>query len=160
MPDAFTHIAIPTIFHKRIKKHFILPVFLIGTVVPDYARHIFSLFIPPVFDTARTEFHTILGAIFMSVLLSTIFNKKIRKRVFISLLAGHLIHFVFDMMQIFLVSKFYLLFPLKISFELGLFSESQWLYVFIFSFVVSAIYWMIYFIKKNPVFTPKRAKPE
>lgn len=149
MPDAFTHIAIPSIFHKLFRKPLILPVFLIGTVVPDYFRQFVSLLLIslPKYTLSIIIFHTILGAMLTSLLLCSFFRKDIRKLVFLNFFLGQLTHFLFDMCQSFLCGgKLYLLFPYRKSLEIGIFSESQWFAIFIFSTIVFTIYWLLFCI--------------
>ncbi|MBN2013356.1 hypothetical protein JW960_28755 [candidate division KSB1 bacterium] len=142
MPDAFTHIAIPSLFHRYIRRPIIVPLFLIGTVLPDYLRQAMALIFPMQYSPFILIFHTFIGACLTTLIITAVFHVTIRKLVFLSIFLGQCCHFAVDMLQGFLCGgKLYLLFPWTFSFETGLISESKWLEIFVFSVIVFSGYW-------------------
>jgi len=150
MPDTFTHIALPSLFSRFIKSPLLLPVFLIGTVLPDYLREFLQLVLPVDYYSASFPFHTLVGVFFSSLLLTAFFVKEIRRSVFHSLLLGQVVHLLFDALQMHLCGgRLLLFFPLWKSIELPLFSESHWMYLFAFSLVSFILYWV--WNRKHPL---------
>ena len=151
MPDTFTHIALPSLFHKKLGTKILVPVFLIGTILPDYFREFFGLVLPIHYYSAIYVFHTIPGALLLSLAVAALFVKNQRRQVFVSVFLGSLLHFGFDILQGYACpGRFYLLFPLHYSFELGLIPESAWPYIFIFSSICFISFLLIrYFHEKN-----------
>lgn len=145
MPDTFTHIALPSLFSRFIKAPLLLPVFLIGTVLPDYLREFLQILLPLPYYSASFPFHSLLGVFFSSLLFTAFFVKDIRRPVFLSLVLGQSVHLLFDALQIHLCGgRLLLLFPLWKSFEFPLFSESHWTYLFAFSLISFVLYWLWY----------------
>ena len=149
MPDTFTHIALPFVTQKLFKRPLIFPLVLIGTVLPDYFREFFAYSLPIEYYPAVLIFHSIIGVIFTSLLLTSLFNASIRKSVFISLTFGQLIHLFFDSIQYYLCGEsIYVFLPIWKSFKIGLISETYWIYLFIFSSILFIAY-IIFTLKKK-----------
>ncbi len=152
MPDTFTHIALPALFWRWFRLPIFWPLLLIGCVLPDYFRELTALILPAQLYSAVYPFHSILGALFTSLLISAFFNTSQRKWVFWSLLAGQGLHFLFDAFQGFLCGgTLNLLFPYWNALQFGLFSESHWLTIFYFSLTVFLLYlgFLIFYIRKR-----------
>lgn len=141
MPDTFTHIALPSIFHRFFGRRLMVPLVLIGTVTPDYIREFFALLLPADYYSAIYIFHTLTGAVLVSFLASAFFVVSQRRDVFLSILTGQLLHYIFDLIQDYLCpGKFYLFFPYMRSLEFGLIPERFWLYIFCFSLISFVIF--------------------
>jgi len=137
MPDTFTHIVLPSLFHRWLGLRFLVPLFLVGTVLPDYMRELLGFLLPLEYYGSIHVFHTISGAFLLSLFISAFFITEQRKQVCLSLFAGMLVHYLFDILQGYLCpGRFYLLFPLPYSFELGWLPESAWPTVFCISLLV------------------------
>jgi hypothetical protein len=150
MPDTFTHIAIPSLFSGVLKKYFIVPIFLIGTVLPDYLREFIGLILPIDFYTMVYPFHSLVGAFLVSLFSASFFIPKIRATVFLSFFSGQLLHLLFDATQLYSNNgRIYLLFPYFKSVTLNLIPASYWLYIFFFSFSIFILIHLYRFIHKN-----------
>lgn len=141
MPDTFTHIIIPGILKRYIKAPLIVPLVLIGTVTPDYLREICILFLPLDWYSAVMVFHSFPGAIFSSLFFSSFFHVGLRKSVFVSLLIGHLIHFLFDSILFYQCGgPLYLFLPYWKSYSFAFIPETDWIYIFYLSIVLMIVY--------------------
>jgi hypothetical protein len=150
MPDTFTHIAIPSLFSGILKKIFFVPIFLVGTVLPDYLREFFGLLLPIDYYTMVYPFHSVIGAFFSSLLLTSFFISQIRRQVFFSFFCGQLIHLLFDMTQMYFNDgRIYLLFPYFKSITLNLIPASYWFYIFLFSFTLFILVHLYRLMKKK-----------
>ena len=96
MPDAFSHIALPSLFHRWVRRPIMLPLFLIGTVLPDYLRQGTALFLSSHHHPAVGIYHTLIGAFLTSLFLTSFFLRSQRKWVFLSFFIGQLVHFAVD----------------------------------------------------------------
>jgi hypothetical protein len=149
MPDTFTHIAIPTLFSRFYRNPALAPVVLIGTVLPDYLREIFGFILPADLYSAVYSFHSLLGIICVSLCISSFFVKSFRSGVFISLIIGQSLHLIFDLLQFYLNGgRLYLLLPYWKTYQVGLYSDTDWIYLFIFSLISFSIYCLLYLKKK------------
>lgn len=150
MPDTFTHIALPVVFSRLIKEPLHIPMLLIGTVLPDYFREFFKLILPAKYSFAVIPFHSFIGIILTSLLLASLFSQSQRKHVFLSLLLGQIVHLSFDVCQFYLcANQFHLLFPYMHNFQFALVSESDWIYIFIFSASIFLLYIFFTFLSKH-----------
>lgn len=150
MPDTFTHIALPFVFSRFLRFLFILPVFLFGTVFPDYIREFIALILPVSLYGSIYVFNSLFGAFFSSIFISTLFSPTLRSKVFLSFFGGQIVHFIFDLCQSYLCGgSLYLFFPYWYTFEIGFISETNWLYLFLFSASVFCGYVLWIVIKKN-----------
>ena len=150
MPDTFTHIAIPSLFSGYLKKYFIVPIFLIGTVLPDYFREFFGLILPFDFYTMTYPFHSLTGALSVSLLLASFFRVEIRKAVFLSFFMGQVLHLLFDLTQLYFNSgSLYILFPYFKSITINIIPASYWFTIFCFSFSVYIFIHLFRFIRKK-----------
>ncbi|MBD3224268.1 MAG: hypothetical protein GF313_06025 [Caldithrix sp.] len=141
MPDTFTHIALPTIARRWIKRPLSMPLVLIGTVLPDYFREIFGLLMPDLYGAATMIFHTPIGVVFSSMLVAAFFDQRQRSTVWVSVIGGQLIHLLFDFIQGYLCGgSLYWLFPYFKPFHLGLFPVTGWPYVFAVSMTLFVLY--------------------
>jgi hypothetical protein len=160
MPDTFTHIAIPSLFSGILKKYVIVPLFLIGTVCPDYLREFFGLLLPIDYYTMVYPFHSVIGAFFVSLFLTSFFVNQIRKLVFLSLFSGQITHLLFDMTQMYFNNgRIYLLFPYFKSITLNLIPSSYWFYIFLFSLTIFILIHLFRFLQKKkllPIFKPEK----
>jgi hypothetical protein len=157
MPDTFTHIALPALFSRYLRSPIIAPLFLIGTVLPDYFREFFSLVLPPKLYPVVYPFHSLLGIASSSLLITAFFKVDDRKSVFFSIVSGQLIHIIFDLMQSYLGgSQIYVFFPSRMTFEFGFFAETHWIYLFCLSSLSFSVYIIIHVFKKIPGFADRK----
>jgi hypothetical protein len=146
MPDTFTHIALPALFSRLYRYPILAPLVLIGTVLPDYLREIFKFLLPAVFKSAVYPFHSILGIICVSLFITSFFTVSLRGRVFISLLTGQSLHLIFDLFQFYLNGgQLYLLLPCWETYQIGIYSDTYWIYLFIISFISFSVYCLLHF---------------
>jgi hypothetical protein len=152
MPDTFTHIAVPALFHRYFGRRLLAPLVLIGTVLPDYLREVVALVLPVQFYAGIYIFHTLAGAVLVALLISGLFEIRQRTMVFLSIFVGELLHFGFDLLQNYMCpGRFYLLFPYSYSFEFGLIPERFWLYIFCISLTTFLTYIIIQLVKRRRV---------
>ena len=150
MPDTFTHIAIPTLFSRWYKNPLSPPIVLIGTVLPDYLREMVKVFLPIVLHSAAYPLTSIIGIICVSLIFCAFFEKSLRKKVFLSLLLGQSIHIIFDMLQhYFGGGTVYLFLPYWKTFQIGIYSDINWIYIYFFSLASFSVYCLIYFKKRK-----------
>ena len=150
MPDTFTHIALPAIFSRFFKRPIIAPMVLIGTILPDFLRELTKLVVPSSLFPAAYVFHSLIGIICMSLLLSSLFMPVLRVRVFVNLMIGQSIHLGFDLFQYYLNGgQLYLLLPYWKAYQIGIYSDSYWIYLFIVSFIIFSIYSLVNIRRKK-----------
>ncbi|MEE9117152.1 MAG: hypothetical protein V3U02_00980, partial [Calditrichia bacterium] len=74
---------------------------------------------------------------------------SLRDRVFISLLTGQSLHLIFDLFQFYLNGgQLYLLLPYWETYQIGIYSDTYWIYLFIISFISFSIYCLLHFRRK------------
>jgi len=148
MPDTFTHIIIPALFNKFYKKPLFVPMVLIGTVLPDYLRELVKFILPNSAYSAVYPFHSFIGILCVSLFISSLFIRPLRGRIFISLAFGQSLHLILDLFQFYLNGgQLYLLLPYWQTYQIGLYSDTYWLYLFFISFTSFSIYCMLFFKK-------------
>jgi len=141
---------LPALFHRWLGRRLLVPVVLIGAVLPDYLREFTALLLPTVYYGSIYIFHTIIGALLVSLCGAALVRKDQRGTVFLSLLMGQLLHFLLDIVQGYLCpGRFYLLFPWRYTFETGLIPEQYWLWIFCFSATVFLIFILISRLKSQ-----------
>jgi hypothetical protein len=141
MPDTFTHIIIPGIFRRYLKAPLVMPLVLLGTVLPDYLREFFILILPVSWASATMVFHSLPGIILGSLFFSSAFHVAVRKDCFFSLLLGQFLHLIFDSILYYQCGgPLYLFLPYWESFSFALIPETDWIYIFYFSMMLLVIY--------------------
>jgi hypothetical protein len=153
MPDTFTHIALPYILKNKIKHQIFYISLLIGSVLPDYFREFFSLILPQDYFGFVIQFHSIISGIAISILISALFKKQQRTKIFFGIFSGYILHLSFDLLQGYPCgSQIYVLLPFLNALNIGLVQEADWIYIFAGSFIVFLVYLMwqgISFIRKR-----------
>ena len=153
MPDTFTHIALPTLFSRLYRQPLIPPIILIGAVLPDYLREFFKLVLPVAFYPAVYAFHSLIGIICVSMLLSSLFESSLRTRIFISLFVGQSFHLFLDVLQSYFGGgRIYLLLPYWKTFQIGLYSDTYWIYLFLFSITTFTVYCLVNMLRTRSGF--------
>jgi hypothetical protein len=150
MPDTFSHIAIPALFSRFFKNPLSSPMVLIGAVLPDYLREFIKFMFPASLFPAVYPFHSLLGIFCVSLFASSLFVKSFRRSIFISLIIGQLVHLIFDLFQFYLNGgQLYLLLPYWKSYQIGIYSDTYWIYVFLVSLMSFTIYCLLYFKRRT-----------
>jgi hypothetical protein len=153
MPDLLSHAASAYLV-KNVKPQSALfgkryfGMVLFGVFLPDIvARGTMVLF--PEWTLTAQFFHTPVACFLQTVLLSTLFIRKQRVRVFQALTLGWLLHQTFDLAQTNLGSGFYyVLWPLyDHPLRLGLFESSDWPWVALITVLMAIV--SEFFLKKN-----------
>lgn len=150
MPDTFTHIALPSLFYRCFGHRLMIPIVLIGAVLPDYLRELTAIILPVKYYSFVHIFHTFIGAACIALIGASLFRFSQRKMVFLSLFTGQCVHFAVDLIQDYLCpGRFYLLFPWPYSFEFGWIPEYLWLYIFAVSLGSFLIFLVFRFFQIN-----------
>jgi len=117
MPDLITHIAISHLCRRPFEKAGTISpslpfrtIFYLGTLLPDLLSRPFIIIFPATFHWV-TVFHTPAGFLVVSLLISSLFHVDIRRRIFINLSAGGLLHFFLDSLQKQVLDNDFWLFP-------------------------------------------------
>ena len=110
MPDLVTHISVAYLAQKSFKASKYLAVFFAGTILPDILTRPLYIIFPGAYWFIY-PLHTPFILILVCLLISYFFEEKIRKTIFISLLAGVFLHLFLDFFQEHLIGVNYWLFP-------------------------------------------------
>lgn len=105
MPDLITHVAISHLVRRPFElkgsssdKNSLRILFYLGTILPDILSRPFYILFPATRDWVIL-YHQPIGLILVSSLLALIFDPAIRKRAWINLTAGGILHFILDSLQ-------------------------------------------------------------
>jgi len=129
MPDLVTHVSAGIIISRLLRKKLIMPLFLLGSILPDVSFKILELFFPS-FHFGFMAFHSLPSQTAISLVLSQYFEKGEKRSAFLNLFAGATTHLLFDFAQLHITGENYYWFLPFSSWhgELGLFSTTSWIY--------------------------------
>lgn len=143
MPDLFFHFSTSYLLTRWKKMEPFSISFILGSILPDLPTRALDIALSP-FRVEKGWFfltyHTPIGLILFSYLLSFLFEEKIRILVFGGILGGSVFHLFLDSLQeSFYYSNDFVFFPFSFrTFSLNLFyyNDTSYLSIFIFlSFV-------------------------
>ena len=150
MPDTFTHFVIPQLFEKSYRKYLFPSMLLLGAILPDYLRELITQTGGAYYYAVGFFTHSLAGIALISISISVFFVVEQRKRVFLSLFFGQLIHLILDSLQGHLNGgRMYWLLPYWKSFEINLISEEYWLIIFVCSAILYMGYLTLYWFKRK-----------
>ena len=145
MPDLVSHAASAFVFRNFFNKLDICkrPFFfmlLFGVFLPDFVSR-GSMLIASRFFLVSQFFHTPLGCILQTILISCLFVKKQRFLVFVAITCGWILHQVFDAFQSTVGPGYYYFFwPLyDEALSLDLFLASYWVYVATITILIAIV---------------------
>ena len=156
MPDLITHMAVSHIIRRPYeiiqKDKTALPfrsLFYLGTILPDILTRPFYIIFPATYNWTY-PFHTLLGMGLTILLISQFFDPSIRKRIFLNLTAGMVLHFLVDALQVQLHGNNFWLFPFSWkNFSYGIATAGQMIEYIPFWIVAIIIFeGVIYWIRR------------
>ncbi len=158
MPDLATHLLAGFWFNFLFskKKYFIFSIFLVGCILPDILSRVIPYGIAIIYSSVTdytwffSLFHAPVSILFQCIGISYLFQKSIRRYVFLNLLAGVFIHMILDSMQTSLGGRLYFwLFPFtNYSNDLKIFHLNEWHYILAISLSVVIITLIVFNLKK------------
>jgi len=140
MPDLVTHLSIAYLL-KTISKRWLFFLefsifFYFGTILPDILTRPLYILSPNVY-WAVLPLHTPLPILFVCLSISYLFDERIRKGVFFTLVTGAYLHLFLDIFQKHIQPEVFLLFPFSWkSFNVGLIWPEESLYAIPFWIVI------------------------
>jgi len=110
MPDLVTHFTVAYCFTRPARWARFRVIFYLGTILPDLiTRPLYILF--PSTAYYVYSLHSPIMIVIVSLLISQIFERNIRRHVLLFLLLGTALHFVLDLLQKQVLDAYYWLFP-------------------------------------------------
>jgi hypothetical protein len=129
MPDLLSHVAIAYGVKRCSGKLFSTPWILVGTTLPDVLSRPVNILFPSA-SWFFMPFHTPIGLLLVTALISEFFSASMRRIVFLSLAGGGALHLFLDLFQRHSGGGYYLFFPFSWrKFEFGLISPDASLYL-------------------------------
>lgn len=105
MPDLVTHVAVAHLLKRPFEirnpswNHAPLrTIFYLGAMLPDLLSRPWYILFPPVHDWVLA-FHTPSGMLLTCGLLALMFERRLRKKAFLCLMLGAVLHFGMDCLQ-------------------------------------------------------------
>lgn len=117
MPDLMTHVAISHLVKRPFElkrdsqnKSSMRSLFYLGTILPDILSRPFYILLPATREWVIL-YHQPVGLILISSLIAFFFDPAIRKKAWINLTAGGILHFILDSFQKQIISGIAWLWP-------------------------------------------------
>jgi cell division protein FtsW (lipid II flippase) len=128
MPDLVTHVAAAYLLRKPLRISKYAAILFTGTILPDVLTRPFYILIPNLYWFVF-PFHTPFLLTFVCWLISYLFEERVRRRIFMTLMAGVCLHLLLDLFQKNLIDANYWLFPFSdMKLSVGLFWQEHSVY--------------------------------
>jgi hypothetical protein len=156
MPDLITHVAAAHLLKRPFeirdpsRNHApVRTIFYLGAMLPDLLSRPWYILFPPVQDWV-VAFHTPFGMLLTCGLLTLLFERNLRGKVFLWLMAGVLLHFGMDCLQKQVTGNNFWLFPFSWrNFGYGLFWAGEAVTFMPVWIALVALMEGIFFLKKH-----------
>ena len=114
MPDLATHLASAYIAGRFVSFRRLTVYFYLGALLPDLVSRPLHIIFPSMFWVAQS-FHSPLVVFLFCWLISLFFRFDQRRKIFLALTAGSVLHFLFDLTQKHLVAGYLWFFPFSLN---------------------------------------------
>lgn len=109
MPDLVTHYAVAHLAGRRCWRP-VTAIFLLGTLLPDLLTRPIYILLPQTYWLVM-PLHTPLGILIVNWMMAILFHPDDRRRIFVALAGGAILHFALDALQRHLIAGYFWLWP-------------------------------------------------